>query len=105
MLDEYRQENSSVEGFLSQCIILDPESVITTSDLYNEYKKWSISDGGRKVKANITFTKEARAYGEKNNRFTFAEREYGGKEARFIGVKLSPHWVARNKTWQAPYPR
>lgn len=103
MLDEYRQENSSVEGFLSQCIIFEPNSEIDTTDLYNEYKKWSISDGGRKVKANITFTKEVKAFGEKDNRFTFAPREYSGKEARFIGIALSPQWINKNKTWPAPY--
>jgi putative DNA primase/helicase len=105
MLDEYRQENSSVEGFLSQCIILDPESSIDTTDLYNEYKKWSMSDGGRKVKANITFTKEVKDFGKKDNRFIYIEREYAGKEAKFVGIRLSPQWVAKNKIWQGPYNR
>jgi P4 family phage/plasmid primase-like protien len=105
MLEEYRQENSSVEGFLAQCTISEPGGVMTSTDLYNEYKKWSISDGGRKVKANITFTKEVKAFGEKDNRFTFSERENSGRESTFIGIKLSPQWVARNKIWQSPYNR
>lgn len=105
MLDEYRQENSSVEGFLSQCIILDPESSLDTTDLYNEYKKWSSSDGGRKIKANITFTKEVKEFGKKDNKFTYIPREYGDKESRFVGIKLSPQWVAKNKIWQGPYNR
>lgn len=105
MLEEYRQENSSVEGFLSQCIILDDNSSISTTDLYNEYKQWSLSDGGRKVKANITFTKEVIEFGKKDDRFTFSKREYSGRESQFNGIKLSPQWVTRNKVWQSPYNR
>ena len=99
MLEEYRQENSSVEGFLSQCIILEKDSYIEAPDLYSEYKKWSLSDGGRKTKANITFTKEVRAYGDKDDRFTFEFRTYAGNEARFVGVALSPHWIKSNKAY------
>ena len=100
MLDEYREENSSVEGFLSQCIVLDPDESIETPDLYTEYKRWSQSDGGRKIKANITFTKEVKAYGAKNDRFTFEPRKHGDLEARFVGIKLSPHWVKQSNAWR-----
>jgi len=93
MLSEYREENSSVEGFLSQCIVLDPDSSIEIPTLYAEYKKWSLSDGGRKMKANITFTKEVKAYGARGNRFTFEPRTYAGTEAKIVGIALSPHWV------------
>ena len=95
ILDEYRAENSSVEGFLAQCIELDPTSEISVPDLYKEYKEWSVSDGGRKIKANITFTKEVKAYGAKDDRFTFEPRKYGGLEAKFVGIKLSSHWKSR----------
>jgi P4 family phage/plasmid primase-like protien len=100
MLDEYREENSSVEGFLSQCIVLDPDESIEVPDLYSEYKKWSQSDGGRKVKANITFTKEVKAYGAKNDRFSYIPRKHGGDESKFVGVKLSPHWVNQNNPFR-----
>jgi len=96
MLDEYREENSSVEGFLSQCIVLDPEESIDTTDLYAEYKKWSLSDGGRKVKANITFTKEVKAYGAKKDRFTFEPRSSGNTESKFVGIRLAPQWLKQN---------
>lgn len=96
MLDEYRAENSSVEGFLSQCIVLDKDSSIETPKLYQEYKKWCESEGGRKVKANITFTKEVKNYAEKNDDFTFKPREYSGNESAFYGIKLSPHWTDRD---------
>jgi len=96
MLDEYREENSSVEGFLSRCIVLDKDSSIETPDLYAEYKKWSETDGGRKTKANITFTKEVIAYGKKGNRFEYSPREHSGAESKFIGIALSPQWKAQN---------
>ena len=95
MLDEYREENSSVEGFLSQCIILDPGSEIEATDLYSDYKKWSSTDGGRKTKANITFTKEVKAYGAKDNRFTYIPRDSSGAEAKFVGIAASPQWLAQ----------
>lgn len=100
MLNEYREENSSVEGFLSQCIILDPDSSIETPDLYSEYKKWSESDGGRKIKANITFTKEVKNYGAKDDRFGFTPRGYGGIEAKFVGIRLSPQWISQCNAWK-----
>jgi putative DNA primase/helicase len=98
MLDEYREENSSVEGFLSQCIALNEFTSIETPALYEEYKIWSMSDGGRKVKANITFTKEVKAYGAKGNRFTYEPRTSGHSEARFVGIELAPEWkIQRNR--------
>lgn len=97
MLDDYRAENSSVEGFLSQCVELDPEASITTPVLYQAYKEWSISDGGRKIKANITFTKEVKAYGEKDERFTYEPRGSGKEEAKFVGVKLNSFWTNKNE--------
>jgi len=99
MLKEYRQENSSVEGFLSQCIVLDPAEFVSASRLYFEYKEWSMTEGGRKVKANITFTKEVKAYGERDDKFTFEKRESSGGDSRFVGIKLSPRWVNRNNPW------
>jgi P4 family phage/plasmid primase-like protien len=96
MLNEYREENSSVEGFLSECVMLDPESSVDVPDLYAEYKKWSQSDGGRKVKANITFTKEVKAYGAKNDRFGFRPRQHGSDEAKFVGIKLNPLWTKQS---------
>lgn len=104
MLDDYREENSSVEGFLSQCIELNEFSSIEVPALYEEYKKWSLSDGGRKIKANITFTKEVRAYGAKGNRFTYSPRTSGSNESQFIGIELTPQWKKqRNNNVQSSY--
>jgi len=96
MLNEYRQENSSVEGFIADCVLLDPDESIDVPTLYSEYKKWNQSDGGRKIKANITFTKEVKMYGLKNNRFILKPRESGHDEAKFIGIKLNPLWTKQN---------
>ena len=95
MLDEYREENSSVEGFLSECIRITPDKskCITTPDLYTEYKEWNKSDGGRKSKSNMTFTKEVKAYGKKGNRFTFTPREHSGTESQFVGIEFTPQWI------------
>lgn len=95
MLDDYRAENSSVEGFLSQCVTFLPGAEIVTPELYSEYKRWSETDGGRKTKANITFTKEVRAYGAKEKRFTYEPRQTGHTEAKFVGITLSPQWLAQ----------
>jgi hypothetical protein len=65
--------------------------------LYQAYKEWSISDGGRKIKANITFTKEVKAYGEKDERFTYEPRGSGKEEAKFVGVKLNSFWTNKNE--------
>jgi P4 family phage/plasmid primase-like protien len=95
LLNEYREENSSVEGFLSQCIVIDADSSIESPYLYAEYKRWAESEGGRKTKANITFTKEVRAYGAKDDRFTYVPRESGGEDAKFVGIRFAPHWMKR----------
>jgi P4 family phage/plasmid primase-like protien len=95
MMNEYREENSSVEGFLSQCIEVEVGYEISVPDLYSEYKKWCDSDGGRKKKANITFTKEVTAFGIKGERFTYSPRLSGHEDAKFNGIKLSPHWTAQ----------
>jgi len=105
MLNEYREENSSVEGFIKECIVLDPDESIETPDLYSEYKKWCASDGGRKTKAKITFTKEMKAYGAKEDRFTFQARKFGDAEAKFVGMKLNPLWTNQGNNWSKDFNR
>jgi P4 family phage/plasmid primase-like protien len=93
MLKDYREENSSVEGFLAECIAFEPSESIETPVLYSEFKKWCLSDGGRKPKSKITFNKEVKAFGYKNGKFTYEERASGHSEARFVGIKLNPLWT------------
>jgi putative DNA primase/helicase len=91
MLDEYREENSSVEGFLSQCVISKPFTSIEIPTLYSEYRKWCSTDGGRKTKSNVTFIKEVKIYGAKNKKFEYVERE-DDFEAKIDGAALSSQW-------------
>lgn len=102
MLNEYREENSSVEGFLSRCIRLSEGESIDTTVLYAAYKKWSETEGGRKTKANITFTKEVKAYGAKRNRFTFVPRGIGNFESKFVGIAFTPQWLKQNEDYDDP---
>lgn len=88
ILSEYRQENSSVEGFIGECLEFIEGETITARDLYEQYKTFCIKDG-RKFKASLAFTKEVRAYGVRTNKFQFIERQNGHKPARFEGIKLS----------------
>lgn len=86
-LSEYRQENSSVEGFIGECLEFVEGQTITTTDLYEMYKSFCAKDG-RKSKSNIGFTKEVKAYGARHNAFQFIDRMNGHEPARFEGVKL-----------------
>ena len=87
MLSEYRQENSSVEGFIGECLVYEPGVVTDARDLYDSYRKWCDGDG-RKAKSNIAFAKEMRAYGTRFDKFTFIERVNGHDGAKFKGVKV-----------------
>ncbi len=91
MLSEYRQENSSVEGFIAECVERDEASEANTRDLYDEYKAYCIKDG-RKFKGAISFVKEMRAYGQRYGGFTYLERSSGHALARFGGIRIVNEW-------------
>ncbi len=87
MLNEYRQENSSVEGFIAECLEFIKDGTIEARELYESYKQWCQKDG-RKFKANIAFTKEMKVYGTRFGKFTFKDRENGRNGSRYEGIKL-----------------
>jgi len=91
MMKDYRGENSSVEGFIIECLTFNLTVSTSARLLYDEYKKYCISDG-RKFKANIVFTKEMIAYGKRYGGFTYQERENGRDQTCFYGVALSDSW-------------
>ncbi len=91
MLNEYRQENSSVEAFIAECLMFNAGATINARTLYDEYKKWCHEDG-RKFKSNISFTKEIKAYGVRHGKFSFIERENGKEASRFEGVEVNHNW-------------
>ena len=99
MLAEYRQENSSVEGFIAECLEINPQAEAPARMLYDEYKKYCIADG-RKFKANIVFTKEMVSYGKKFERFTWKGRTSGHDNGKFVGVRLAESW--RNASGLVP---
>lgn len=98
-LSEYRQENSSVEGFIEECLEFGDNYSSPARLLYDEYKKYCTLDG-RKFKANMVFTKEMLAYGRKNGVFTWKDRENGHEAGSFVGVRLAKSW--RNASGLVP---
>jgi putative DNA primase/helicase len=99
LLSEYRQENSSVEGFIVECLEVSPETATPSRLLYDEYKKYCVQDG-RKFKACVVFTKEMVAYGERKEVFKWRERTNGHESGSFVGVKLTESW--RNASGLVP---
>lgn len=91
LLSEYRQENSSVEGFIGECIEFEEGQSVSVRELYDEYKSYCIKDG-RKFKSNIAFTKEMKAYGTRYGTFQFFERESGHVTSRFEGIAIESQW-------------
>jgi P4 family phage/plasmid primase-like protien len=90
-LSEYREENSSVDGFIGECLVFDDKSVETTNKLYGEYKDYCVKDG-RKYKAMIAFVKEMKAYAQRTGKFTYYERANGHTPSFFKGVSVGTSW-------------
>lgn len=91
LLAEYRQENSSVDGFIAECLDFGEGYSVPTREVFDEYREFCQKDG-RKFKSNISFTKEMKAYGQRTKRFTFKEREHGSAPNHFVGVKINNKW-------------
>lgn len=100
MLSEYRQENSSVEGFIAECLEVGEGFEVSARDLYEEYRSYCQRDG-RKFKGNISFTKEMRAYGTRYGLFRFEERTSGHTVSKFIGIKIFDEWSTKRKAEQS----
>jgi len=91
LLTEYRMENSSVEGFIGECLEFKEGEEITSRDVYDKYRQYCNRDG-KKSKAKITFTKEIISYGKRNGKFQFIERKYGADTSRFEGICFNEEW-------------
>jgi putative DNA primase/helicase len=91
LLSEYRQENSSVEGFIGECLVFEEGRTISSRELYEEYKEYCFKDG-RKFKGSIGFSKEMKAYGQRYNKFQLIPRDSGKGSAYFEGVFIDPTW-------------
>lgn len=90
-LAEYREENSSVDGFIAGAIEFIPDAVETGSKLYGEYKDFCMKDG-RKYKSMIGFTKELKAYGKRTGKFFYIDRTNGHSSGFFKGITISSKW-------------
>lgn len=90
-LVEYREENSSVEGFIGECLTYVPGHTILSREVYMEYKDYCIRDG-RKFKSAIAFTKEMKAYGQRFGKFQMVERKSGNTTSMFEGIAINSKW-------------
>lgn len=90
-LEEYRQENSSVDGFIGECLAFDTSLVVSTSKLYGDYKDYCIKDG-RKYKSAIAFTKEMASYGKRTGKFAHIKRTDTHGTGFFKGVDTASKW-------------
>ncbi len=88
---EYREENSSVEGFIGECLLFEEGKISSSRELYTEYKQYCVKDG-RKFKSAIAFTKELKAYGKRYSKFQIMPRLNGHDAAKFEGVGINPDW-------------
>ena len=102
-LAEYREENSSVDGFIGECLTFNPEALETTQKLYGEYKDYCVKDG-RKYKSMIAFTKEMKAYGQRTGNFQFIPRTNTHGTGFFKGVGVASKWDADFDTPPVPSP-
>ena len=90
-LTEYREENSSVEGFIGECLEEAEGNIMAARQLYEEYKQYCMKDG-RKFKSAIAFTKEMKSYGKRYNKYQMVERLNGHDSAKFEGVRIRKNW-------------
>lgn len=95
-MSEYRQENSSVEGFIAEVLDFKEGETTSARELYEEYKTFCLRDG-RKFKSNVLFSKEMKAYGQKYGKFSFVERQSGHGVPMFEGIKINSEWSSSRK--------
>lgn len=102
-LAEYREENSSVDGFIGECLEFVDRGMETSSKLYEEYKSYCVKDG-RKYKSMIGFVKEMKAYGKRTRKFTFIERSSGHSSGFFKGIGILRKWDQSFGAFSDPAP-
>lgn len=90
-LAEYREENSSVDGFIGECLNFVDTHVETTQKLYGEYKDYCVKDG-RKYKSMIAFTKELKAYGQRTGKIQYVARANSHSTGFFKGAAVASKW-------------
>ncbi len=92
-MQSYREENSSVDGFLAECFYEEIDSELiekteyTIDTLYKVYVEYTKTDG-RIAKKKQTLTKELKALAKRTKKFEFVERQHGRDTARIRGLKM-----------------
>lgn len=103
VLAEYREENSSVDGFIGECLVFNPDAIETTNKLYGEYKDYCMKDG-RKYKSMIAFSKEMKAYGQRTGKFQYMPRTNNHSTGFFKGASVASKWDAGFNNEPVPSP-
>lgn len=91
ILSDYREENSSVDGFVGECLSFVEGETLSIRSAYDEYKEFCTKDG-RKFKSAIAFAKEMRAIAKSSSKFSFMERTNGHSSAHLEGVMINKGW-------------
>jgi putative DNA primase/helicase len=91
IIQDYREENSSVDGFIAECVAEKQGEVISIPDLYEVYREFCQKDG-RTPKARIGFTKELKMHAHKTRKFSFIHRVNGKGDAKIEGIGLTDRW-------------
>lgn len=91
IIQEYREENSSVAGFVADCTIPREGHVISIPHLYEIYKDYCFKDG-RKAKSSISFSKDLKMYATKTETLTFVPRRTGKDAAKVEGLDVRMEW-------------
>lgn len=90
-IQEYREENSSVDGFMAECTTEKEGNVMYTTDLYEVYRDFCRREG-RASKSHISFSKELRSYANKTHKISFVPRINGRQKAQIEGIELATGW-------------
>lgn len=83
--EEWRMDANQVAQFVEQCCVIDPDSQITSRELYQQYKQWAENAGISRKLNQKNFTNRMQLLGAKTHKGT------GGK--RFIkGVRIVAYY-------------
>lgn len=93
IIAEYREENSSVDGFVATCCVEKQGEVLRVKDLYEVYKNFCKQDGRKGFKSAISFSKELKAMSKRTGKFSFMSRDHGKEGARIEGLELHEDWT------------
>lgn len=96
IMQEYRDENSSVDSFVSYCIEkneVGKENEYTyINELYTAYERYTL-DSGLKPKGRVLFTKELTAIGKRTRKFHVTPRTSSRDLSKMVGASVVGEYV------------